>query len=159
MTETPPARPARKAWKPKVPLPPLAPGEVRLLTGGNPQIAKADGDAPVQAYIAAMPGWKRAVGARIDALIAEEVPQAARAVRWNAPFWGLEGQGWMLSLACVARYVKVSFLKGTALAPLPPEPSKVPNLRYLHIFEDGFDEAQFRDWLRQAFAMPGARMF
>ncbi|MDP2061857.1 MAG: DUF1801 domain-containing protein [Phaeovulum sp.] len=159
MTETPPARPARKAWKPKVPLPPLAPGEVRLLTGGNPQIAKADGDAPVQAYIAAMPGWKRAVGARIDALIAAEVPQVCKAVRWNAPFWGLEGQGWMLSLACVAGYVKVSFFKGTALAPLPPEPSKVPNLRYLHIFENGFDEAQFRDWLRQAFAMPGARMF
>ncbi|MDP3862404.1 MAG: DUF1801 domain-containing protein, partial [Phaeovulum sp.] len=82
-----------------------------------------------------------------------------KAVRWNAPFWGLEGQGWMLSLACVAGYVKVSFFKGTALAPLPPEPSKVPNLRYLHIFENGFDEAQFRDWLRQAFAMPGARMF
>ena len=159
MPETPPARPARKAWKPKAPLPPLAPGEVRLLTGGNPQIAKADGDAPVQAYLAAMPGWKRAVGARIDALIAEEVPGVAKAVRWNAPFWGLDGQGWMVSLSCVARYVKVSFLRGTALVPPPPVASKVANLRYLHIFEEGFDEAQLRDWLRQAFALPGAPMF
>jgi hypothetical protein len=159
MTDAPPDRPTRKKWKPKRPLPPLAPGEVRLLTGGNPQIAKADGDAPVQAYIAAMPGWKRAAGERIDALIAAEVPQAKKAVRWNAPFWGLQGQGWMISFSCVARYVKVSFLKGTALVPMPPVESKVANLRYLHIFEDGFDEPQFRDWLRQAFALPGARMF
>ena len=150
----------RPKWKPKGPLPPLAPGEVRLLTGGNPQIAKGDGAGPVRAYIAAMPGWKQAVGARIDALVSRECPGAARAVRWNAPFWGMPGRGWMLSLGCVTGYVKVSFLRGTALEPLPPEGSRVPAVRYLHIPEDGPpDEEQFRDWLRQAAAMEGERLF
>ena len=156
-----PSDPKRKPkWKPKAPLPPLAPGEVRLLTGGNPQIPKGDGDGPVQAYIAAMPGWKTAVGARIDALVTQTVPGARRAVRWNAPFWGIEGQGWILSLCCVARYVKVTFLKGTSLNPLPPVDSKVPNVRYLHIFEDQpLDEAQFTDWLRQAKRIGGDAIF
>lgn len=149
----------RPRWKPKGPLPPLAPGEVRLLTGGNPQIPRGDGDGPVQAYIAAMPGWKRGVGAALDRLIVDDVPAVRKAVRWNAPFWGLEARGWMVSLSCVTRYVKVTFLKGTSLVPMPPEPSKVADIRYLHIHEGGFDEAQFRDWARQAFAMPGAEMF
>jgi len=150
-------RPTR--WVPKGPLPPLAPGEVRLLTGGNPQIPKGDGPLPVAAYIAAMPGWKRALGERLDALIMAEAPAARKAVRWNAPFWGLEGHGWMISIACVTKYVKVTFFKGTSLVPPPPVASKVADVRYLHIIENGFDEAQFRDWVRQAFAMPGAEMF
>ena len=155
-----PDPPRRPKWKPKTPLPPLAPGEVRLLTGGNPQIAKGDGPGPVAAYIAAMPGWKSAVGARIDSLVAEVCPEAARAVRWNAPFWGMPGRGWMLSLGCVTAYVKVSFLRGTLLDPMPPVGSKVPEVRYLHICEgDAPDDARFRDWLRQAAALDGARMF
>lgn len=158
MPQTPPARKPR--WAPKAPLPPLAEGEVRLLSGGNPQIAKGDGPAPVLAYIAAMPGWKRGIGERIDALVSQTCPDALRAVRWNAPFWGMPGQGWMLNLGCLTGYVKVAFFKGTALVPMPPEASKVPEVRYLHIHEaSGLDEAQFTDWLRQAAAMPGAPMF
>ena len=153
------ARPARKAWRPKAPLPPLAPGEVRLLSGGNPQIAKADGAAPAQAYIAAMPGWKRALGETIDRLVAREVPDALRAVRWNSPFWGLPGRGWMLSLGCLDRYIKVCFHRGVDLVPPPPVASKVAGVRYLHVTETGLDEAQFTDWLRQAFARDGARLF
>lgn len=149
----------RKVWKPK-PLPPLAPGEVRLLTGGNPQIAKGDGPGPVAAYIAAMPGWKRGVGERIDALVAETCPGAAKAVRWNSPFWGVPGRGWMLNLSCVERYVKVAFFKGTALQPMPPVESRKDDIRYYHVFEDaGLDEAQVRDWLRQAAAIDGQRLF
>lgn len=150
---------SRKRWTPK-PLPPLAPGEVRLLTGGNPQIEKGDGPAPVAAYIAAMPGWKRDVGARIDALVTEVCPDAARAVRWNSPFWGVPGRGWMLNLACVTAYVKVAFFKGTSLDPVPPVASKKDEIRYYHVFEQpGLDEAQFRDWLRQAAALPGEALF
>lgn len=146
-------------WVPK-PLPPLAPGEVRLLTGGNPQIAKGDGPAPVAAYLAAMPGWKRPVGERIDALVTGVCPDALRAVRWNAPFWGRAGQGWILSLSCVTRYVKVAFFKGTALHPMPPVASKKDEIRYLHIHEDeALDDAQLRDWLQQAFDLPGAKLF
>ncbi|QYK40979.1 MAG: DUF1801 domain-containing protein [Paracoccaceae bacterium] len=149
----------RKPWKPR-PLPPIEPGTVRLLTGGNPQIAKADGEAPVAAYIAAMPGWKSTVGRRIDDLVREVVPDAARAVRWNAPFWGVPGQGWMLSLSCTARYVKVAFLTGSALHPMPPEASKHPAMRYLHLYEDtSLDQMQFADWLRQAAAIPGDTLF
>ena len=160
MTDAPADPPRRPKWKPKSPLPPLAPGEVRLLTGGNPQIAKGDGDGPVQAYLAAMPGWKRAIGSRIDALTQQTLPDLQKAVRWNAPFWGVAGRGWLLSLSCVERYVKVTFLTGTALTPLPPVGSKVPKVRYLHVFEDQpLDEAQFVVWLRQAAQSDGAAMF
>lgn len=157
MTDAPPKR---KRWAPKAPLPPLAPGEVRLLSGGNPQVPKGDGPVPVGAYIAAMPGWKRAVGQGIDALVAEVVPEAARAVRWNTPFWGLPGRGWFLSLSCTTGYVKVAFHPGADLDPPPPVASKHPHVRYLHIAEGaGPDEAQFAAWLRQAAALPGDPLF
>ncbi len=131
-----------------------------LLSGGNPQIAKGDGDAPVQAYIAAMPGWKSEVGRDLDALIVRTVPNVRKAVRWNSPFYGVEDQGWFLSFHCFAKYLKVTFLRGMALQPLPPVASKDPNARYLHIHEDEpFDEDQVRSWLEQAAAMPGDRLF
>lgn len=131
-----------------------------LLSGGNPQIAKADGDAPVQAYIAAMPGWKRDAGRRLDALIVRSVPGVRKAVRWNSPFHGVEGRGWFLSFHCFTKYIKVAFLRGTSLNPLPPVESKDPNTRYLHIFEDEpLDEEQLADWIRQAAAMPGDPLF
>ena len=131
-------------------------GKPRLLSGGNPQIPKGDGDAPVQAYIAAMPGWKRDVGRRLDALIVDTVPDVTKAVRWNSPFYGIEGRGWFLSYHCFTRYVKVTFLNGASLDPLPPVGSKDPNTRYLHIHEDEeIDADQFASWLRQAAALPG----
>jgi hypothetical protein len=126
-----------------------------LLSGGNPQIAKADGDAPVQAFIAAMPEWKRNVGRRLDALIVRTVPKARKAVKWNSPFYGIEGQGWFLSFHVFTRYVKVTFFRGAALRPQPPGPSKDPNTRYLDIFEDRFDERQFVAWVKQAATLPG----
>ena len=134
--------------------------EPRLLSGGNPQIPKGEGDAPVQAYIAAMPGWKSAVGRRIDDLVAAAVPDARKAVKWNSPFYGAPAQdGWFLSLHCFARYVKVAFLNGGALQPPPPETSKHPNIRYLHVREDEpLDEARFTDWIRQASRLPGEKM-
>jgi hypothetical protein len=129
---------------------------VVLLSGGNPQIAKADGDAPVQAYLAAMPGWKRGVGERLDALLEREVPKLAKAVKWNSPFYGVEGQGWFLSFHCFTRYVKVTFFRGAQLKPLPPGPSKDKNTRYLDIYEhDELDEAQLTKWIAQAAALPG----
>lgn len=129
---------------------------VVLLAGGNPQIAMADGDAPVQAFIAAMPGWKRAVGRRLDALIVRSVPHVRKAVKWNSPFYGIEGQGWFLSFHVFARYVKVGFFNGTSLQPLPPGASKVEGTRYLDIHEgDEFDEAQFAAWVKQAAVLPG----
>lgn len=131
-----------------------------LLTGGNPQIPKGDGDAPVQAYLAAMPGWKGDVGRRLDALIVATVPQVRKAVRWNSPFYGIEGAGWFLNLHCISRYVKVAFFNGSSLRPLPPVESKMESVRYLHVFEDGeFDEAQFAEWVRQASELPGEPMF
>lgn len=131
-----------------------------LLTGGNPQIPKGDGDAPVQAYIAAMPGWKGDVGHRLDALIVATVPDVRKAVRWNSPFYGIEGNGWFLDFHCIARYVKVAFFNGSSLRPLPPVGSKKESVRYLHVFEDGeFDEAQFVDWVKQASKLPGEPMF
>lgn len=131
-----------------------------LLSGGNPQIAKADGDAPVQAYIAAMPDWKSDVGRRLDALVVRTVPNVRKAVRWNSPFYGVEGQGWFLSFHCFAKYVKVTFLNGGALNPLPPVESKHPNVRYLHISEDGqFDEELFVSWIAQAAEQPGDNLF
>jgi hypothetical protein len=129
---------------------------VVLLSGGNPQIAKADGDAPVQAYIAAMPGWKRDLGKRLDALIVRTVPDVRKAVRWNSPFYGIEGQGWFLSFHTFTRYVKVAFFSGTSLRPVPPGASKSKGVRYLDIREgDALDEAQMATWVKQAAALPG----
>ena len=127
-----------------------------LLSGGNPQIAKADGDAPVQAYIAAMPGWKRDVGQRLDAIIERAVPDVRKAVKWNSPFYGVDDDGWFLNVHCFTKYVKVSFFRGSALNPVPPVATKSPNVRCVHIFEeDGLDEAQFADWVTQASRLPG----
>ena len=127
-----------------------------LLAGGNPQIAKADGDAPVQAYISAMPGWKRGVGRRLDALIAAHVPGVRKAVKWNSPFYGVEGQGWFLSVHTFTNYVKVAFFRGTSLRPVPPGESKHKEVRYLDIREDDqIDETQMATWIRQAAALPG----
>jgi hypothetical protein len=127
-----------------------------LLAGGNPQIAKADGDAPVQAYIAAMPGWKRDLGGRLDALVARTVPGVRKAVRWNSPFYGVEGQGWFLSFHCFTEYIKVTFFSGASLRPVPPGESKHKDVRYLDIHEDDqLDEAQFAAWVKQAGQLPG----
>jgi hypothetical protein len=131
----------------------------KLLSGGNPQIAKSDGDAPVQAYIAAMPGWKGDIGRRLDALIADAVPEVCKAVKWNTPFYGIEGRGWFLAFHCVTKYVKVAFFRGSSLRPIPPVESKKKEVRYLHIHEDDhFDEAQFAEWVKQASQLPGERM-
>lgn len=129
-----------------------------LLSGGNPQIAKAYGDAPVQAYIAAMPGWKSDVGRRLDALITRTVPGVHKAVKWNSPFYGIEGQGWFLSYHCFAKYVKVAFFRGASLRPVPPGESKQKDVRYLDIHEDDqLDEAQFAAWVKQASKLPGEK--
>jgi hypothetical protein len=131
----------------------------KLLSGGNPQIAKGYGEAPVQAYIAAMPGWKREVGRRLDALIVRTVPGVAKAVKWNSPFYGVEEGVWFLSFHCFARYVKVAFFRGVQLRPLPPGESKQKEVRYLDIHEDdAFDEAQLASWVKQASRLPGERM-
>jgi hypothetical protein len=127
-----------------------------LLSGGNPQIPKADGDAPVQSYIAAMPGWKSEVGRHLDALIVRTVPDVRKAVRWNSPFYGVEGQGWFLNFHCFAKYIKVTFFNGASLRPLPPGESKDEAVRYLDIYEhDQLDEAQLSSWIQQASALPG----
>lgn len=127
----------------------------KLLSGGNPQIAKGDGDAPVQAYIAAMPDWKRDVGRRLDALIVKTIPNVCKAVKWNSPFYGLEGKGWFLSYHCFTKYVKVTFFQGGSLRPLPSGESKYKEVRYLDIYEGELDEAQFIDWVKQASKIPG----
>ena len=130
-----------------------------LLAGGNPQIAKADGDAPVQAYIAAMPGWKRDVGRGLDALIVRTVPGVRKAVKWNSPLYGVEGQGWFLGMHCFTNYIKVAFFRGTSLHPVPPGGSKSKDTRYLDIREaDQLDESQFAAWVKQASRLPGERM-
>ena len=126
----------------------------RLLSGGNPQIAKAYGDAPVQAYIAAMPGWKRDIGRRLDALIVGAVPDVYKAVKWNSPFYGIEGQGWFVGFHVFTEYVKVTFFKGTSLRPVPPGGTG-KDARWVDIREDGLDEAQIVTWVRQAAALPG----
>ena len=150
----------RRRWVPKAQWPALAPGDVRLLSGGNPQIARGDGPGPVLDYIAAMPGWKREIGELIDRLVSVTCPDARRAVRWNAPFWGMPGQGWMLSLGCLNRYVKVAFLNGADLVPAPPVASKSTRVRYLHLTEaDRPDEDQIFDWLQQAARLPGDPLF
>jgi hypothetical protein len=142
------ARPAKKARPP-------ATKPVKLLSGGNPQIAKGDGDAPVQAYIAAMPEWKRGIGERLDALIVRSVPKARKAVKWNSPFYGLEGKGWFLSFHTFTRYVRVTFFNGASLKPVPPVASKMKDVRYLDIHEGEFDEARIARWAKQAAKLPG----
>src|SRR5687768_6529511 len=132
----------------------------KLLSGGNPQIAKADGDAPVQVYIAAMPGWKRDVGRRLDALIVRTVPGVRKAIRWNTPFYGVEGRGWFLGFHCITKYVKVAFFRGASLRPMPPVESKQKDVRYVHIHEgDRLDEELVASWIRQAAELPGETMF
>ena len=128
---------------------------VVLLSGGNPQIPKGDGDAPVQAYIAAMPGWKSEVGRRIDNLIVGAVPDVRKAVRWNSPFYGIEGQGWFLSCHVFTRYVKVTFFQGALLQPVPPGSGKDKDSRWIDIHEDELDEEQITAWVQQAAALPG----
>jgi hypothetical protein len=129
---------------------------VKLLSGGNPQIAKADGDAPVQAYIAAMPGWKRDIGKRLDALIGRTVPDVRKAVKWNSPLYGIEGQGWFLGVHTFTHYVKVTFFRGTSLRPVPPGGTPKSNdARWIDIHEDDLDEAQMSTWVEQAAALPG----
>lgn len=131
----------------------------RLLSGGNPQIAKGYGDAPVQAYIAAMPGWKADLGRRLDVLVTATVPGVEKAVKWNTPFYGLPGNGWFLSFHCFTRYVKITFFRGTSLDPVPPGASKVPGVRYFDIHEnDVLDEVQLRGWILQAAALPGEKL-
>ena len=138
----------------------MASEEPKLLSGGNPQIAKADGDAPVQAYIAAMPGWKREVGRALDALIVRTVRDVRKAVKWNTPLYGVEGQGWFLGFSCVTRYVKVAFFSGASLDPVPPVESKHNKVRYFHIHEgETIDEALVASWIRQASEQPGEKMF
>ena len=141
---TKPRSPSRKAVNPA------------LLSGGNPQIPKGDGEGPVQAYIAAMPGWKRDLGRRLDAIIERTVPGVRKAVRWNSPFYGVEGQGWFVDFHCFAKYVKVGFFRGASLRPPPPGESKVKDVRYIDIHEnDTLDETQFASWVKQASQLPG----
>ena len=146
------ARPAAKASKSTK----ASAKRPALLAGGNPQIAKAEGDAPVQAYIAAMPDWKSVVGRRLDALIVRTVPGVRKAVKWNSPFYGVEGQGWFLSVHCFTKYVKVGFFRGTSLRPVPPGASKLKEVRYLDIHgNDQIDEKQLATWIKQAASLPG----
>lgn len=156
------SKPRKPATRPKTP--PKAATEtaseaagarpVKLLAGGNPQIAKADGDAPVRAYIAAMPGWKRAIGKRLDALVVSNVPGVRKAVKWNSPFYGVAGQGWFLSFHVFTRYVKVTFFRGTSLRPVPPGGTS-EEARWIDVHEDDLDEAQMASWVKQAAALPG----
>ncbi|MBX7208753.1 MAG: DUF1801 domain-containing protein [Verrucomicrobiaceae bacterium] len=133
---------------------------VKLLTGGNPQIAKGDGDAVVLEYIAAMPGWKSAVGRRLLALIKKHLPKVQMAVRWNSPFFGIEGQGWLVSFHVVTKHVKLNFFSGTSLKPAPPCGGKDPNARWLNISEgEELDEAQITEWLKQVATMNGWASF
>jgi len=130
-----------------------------LLSGGNPQIAKGYGDEPVKAYIAAMPGWKSDIGRRLDALVVKTVPDVRKAVKWNSPLYGMEGDGWFLGVHCFAKYIKLAFFRGALLDPMPPVASKSAETRYFHIHEgDGLDEAQLADWIGQASRLPGERM-
>jgi hypothetical protein len=141
----PARRPVRRSVRSKKPV---------LLSGGNPQIAKADGEGPVRAYIAAMPGWKRDVGRRLDALVTRSAPGVRKAVKWNSPFYGIEGRGWFLAFHVFTRAVKVSFFRGTALLPVPPGGTG-KDARWIDIHEDDLDEAQLARWVRQAAALPG----
>lgn len=152
------AKPAKKSATNKTAAKP-APSQATPLSGGNPQIAKGYGDESVQAYIAAMPGWKRDVGRRLDALIAKTVPDVRKAVKWNTPLYGVEDNIWFMSFHCFTRYVKVAFFKGAALKPMPPGTSTQKNVRYLDIFENNaIDEAQLTKWIKQASKIPGEKM-
>jgi hypothetical protein len=161
-------RGAAKAYKPREAAKPPKAGKKRqsrraakpiLLAGGNPQIAKADGDAPVQTYIQACPGWKRDAARRLDALITRTVPGVRKAVKWNSPFYGVDGRGWFLSYHCFANYIKVTFFGGSSLRPVLPIESKHPEVRYFHVQEDApFDEARFTHWVEQASQLPGQTM-
>jgi hypothetical protein len=130
----------------------------KLLSGGNPQIPKGEGDAPVQAYIAAMPGWKRDVGRRLNAIIERTVPGVRKAVKWNSPFYGIEDKCWFLSLHVFTKFVRVTFFHGSSLRPPPSGTSKYPDVRYYDVHEDELDEARFADWVKQASLLPGERM-
>ena len=153
------AKVARKAAGPREAAAKPQSGEVVLLSGGNPQIAKGYGNAPVQAYIAAMPSWKSDVGRRLDAIIERAVPGVHKAVKWNSPMYGIEGEGWFLGIHCFTKYVKVAFFRGALLRPVPPGESKQKDVRYLDIREDDqLDEAQFVDWVKQASQLPGEGM-
>ena len=135
-------------------------GKPKLLSGGNPQIPKADGDGPVQDYVAAMPGWKRDLGRFLDALVDRVVPGVRKAVRWNSPFYGIEGRGWFLSYHCFTKYVKLTFLNGSSLKPLPPDESKHQDVRYFRIYEDDqCDEELLGSWILQASKLPGEELF
>jgi hypothetical protein len=129
-----------------------------LLSGGNPQIAKGYGDAPVGKYIAAMPGWKRAIGRRIDAIVERVVPGVYKAVKWNSPLYGFEGKGWFLAVHCYTNYVQVTFFRGTSLTPVPAGESKLPRVRYYKVHEGELDEARFADWVKQASGLPGEKL-
>jgi hypothetical protein len=155
------AKAAKKPAKPRKTAPKPQSGKAAkpaLLSGGNPQIAKGYGDAPVQAYIAAMPGWKRDLGRRLDALIVRTVPGVHKAVKWNSPFYGIEGEGWFVSFHCFTKYIKVTWFRGTSLRPVPLGESKHKDVRYLDIHENQFDESQFVAWVKQASQLPGERM-
>ena len=131
----------------------------RLLSGGNPQIPKGEGDGPVQDYIAAMPEWKRAVGERLDALVVRTVPKVHKAVKWNQPFYGFEDQGWFMAFRCYTRYVQVQFFRGTSLDPVPPKESSHAEVRYFDIHEDDhLDEKLLRSWIKQASSLPGEKL-
>jgi hypothetical protein len=149
---------AKKAARPRKTAPKAQSGKVVLLSGGNPQIAKGYGDAPVQAYIAAMPGWKSEVGRRLDAIVERAVPGVRKAVKWNSPFYGLEDDVWFLSIHVFAKYIKVTFFQGASLKPPPTGKSKYEAVRYYDIYEGQLDEAQFTAWAKQASKLPGERM-
>lgn len=164
-----PKRPAKKSSPRKAPARKSSetasgtkaePSKVVLLSGGNPQIPKGDGDGPVQAYLAAMPGWKKDIGRQLDSLIVRTLPKVKKAIRWNSPFYGMEGNGWFLSFHCFNKYVKVTFLNGSSLSPLPPIESKHPATRYIHVSEsEPLDEKSFVKWIKQAAKLPGDALF
>jgi hypothetical protein len=155
----PVAKPRKTAAKPIAKSSARKTAEPRLLSGGNPQIAKGYGDAPVEAYIAAMPGWKSDIGRRLDKLIVRTVPGVKKAVKWNSPLYGVEDNVWFLGIHVFTKYVKVAFFRGASLRPVPPGASKQKDVRYLDIHEDDdLDEAQFTAWVKQASLLPGERM-
>jgi len=135
-------------------------GIPKLLSGGNPQIPKGDGDGPVRAYIDALPGWKQDIGRQLDGIIVATVPDVRKAVRWNSPFYGIEGDGWFLSFHAMTKYFKVGFFRGASLDPMPPVESKQKDVRYFHVFEgDDLAGSNFAAWVKQASEMPGDPVF
>lgn len=154
VVEKAPPGPRKAVAKPK----PAKAGKPVLLSGGNPQIAKSYGEAPVKAYIAAMPGWKNEAGKRLDTIITKSVPGVLKAVKWNSPLYGMEKDRWFLGIHVFEKYIKVAFFHGAALRPVPPDSSKQKDVRYLNIYEGKLDEAQFTDWVKQASKLPGEKM-